>query len=501
MSREGEGMIFKEGWVLCLEVVEQELRCLWYRSKGKNRIVPSSVAFRKISLPPGVVEQGQIRQREKLTEILNEQVRMQIPLRKTNESVSVNLALAGHGLFIQEYHLPWTKKKERKGMLKYLAEEEIPIPPEDLLYEYSIIEDKENKRLRVLLAGIRKKYLYSLVDILQESGFLVKEVRVSLLAWKNLLGLRDGEITLIVLEENAQIHLIIYKGETPQLIRAFELQRLLFYLETFEGGIDVQQILMGSGEKTKEIGKAIQDILTRHLGKPPILQDLVQALEDSLKVFSQVFSYSLPGSSPWQNILKENPVEEVLACMGLSGLDIVGKNNYEIDFWRHFHAYRRNQLQKQIGAGFLLMTMMATTLLFFYTHQTSHALQNEILLLRQLEAKEMAQQEDSLRPLYSWQSAENKKTAVGQKLGSLLALKNENLQLVKIEIKGTSLVIEGNTGEALVVPRLFQQLRELEWEDIQLINYEFSGAPQTNSSLFLPIKFALQAEKRKVVEP
>ncbi|NMA69237.1 MAG: hypothetical protein GX958_07455, partial [Desulfitobacterium sp.] len=111
-------MLFRAGWHLCLEVLEQEIRCLFYRSKGKNRIVSSSLAFQIISLPPGLMEQGQIRQPEKLIEILKEKIRFKIPLKKINEPISLKLALADQGVFIQEYQLPWAKKKERKGMLK-----------------------------------------------------------------------------------------------------------------------------------------------------------------------------------------------------------------------------------------------------------------------------------------------------------------------------------------------------------------------------------------------
>ncbi|NMA69807.1 MAG: hypothetical protein GX958_10365, partial [Desulfitobacterium sp.] len=384
---------------------------------------------------------------------------------------------------------------------KYLAEEEIPIPSEELHYEYSIVEDKENNKLKVLLAGIRKNYLYSLVKVFQESGFLVKEVRVSLLTWKNILRLNDEEITLIVLEDNAQINLVIYKGGTPQLIRAFEIQRLLFYLETYDGEILVRQILHGSGKRTEEIGKGIQEVLTRHLGKTPILRELDKVLEHSPLVSSLSQT-----SSPLQSILAEYPTEKLLTCVGMCGMGMpdmgtVRKDIYDIDFWRQIFVSKRNKLQKQIGASFLSVVMIAISLLFIYFQQASHALQNEVLQLRELEANAIEQQENSLRPLYSWERAERKKTSVGQELGALLSLKNESLQLKRIEIKGTSLLIEGNTGEALVVPQLFHQLRELNWMNIELVNYEFTHSPQTENSLLLPIKFSLKGEKHKVMEP
>ncbi len=478
-------MILNKCWHVCIEVLEQELRWLWYLPKGKNRVVPSSLAFKTISLPPGVIEQGQVRQPEKLTHLLQEAIESELRNLKNKTPIYLKLGIPGHSLFIHEYLLPWTKKKERKGLLKYLAEEEIPIPPEELLYEYSLVEDIENRKLKILLAGIRRTYLYSLVDVFQRAGFVVKEVGVSLLAWKWALGLNDEEGTLICLEENDQVHIILYKRGAPQLIRGFEIQRLLFYLEPFEPEGAVRRIITGRGRRAKEAGLAIQDILSRHQGEEPLLQELSKVLEDqSPKI-----------SSDWQDILGEHQGEQVLTCMGL-----LGKIPSNIDFWRHQQEGRKNRTRKQIVAGILLFILLGASLTFLQTQQRSNLLQEEYVLLKDLEANQRELQENTMRPIYTWQEAESKKTIVGQELRALLALRDESIQLKRIEIKGNTLFIEGGTAEALVVPRVFQQLKELAWTNVELVNYEFanyefSNSEFANKSARLPIQFAIKAVK------
>lgn len=491
MIKGGGRVIFRKDWHVCIEVLEQELRWLWYLPKGKNGVLPSSLAFHTISLPPGVIEQGQIRQPEKLTHLLKETITLQMPNLKKNTPISLKLALPGNSLFIREYLLPWTKKKERKGLLKYLAEEEIPIPTEELLYEHSLVEDKENHKLKVLLAGIRKTYLYSLVEVFQGAGFIVKEVGVSLLAWKRALLLTEEEETIIVLEEGDQVHLVVYKRGAPQLIRGFEIQRILFYLEPLARESDVGRILMGTGSRAKETGMAIQDILSRHQVKKPLLQELGKVLEDISPTIN----------SAWQNAFGQYQVEQVLTCMGL-----LGKTPCGIDFWEHHQAYRKIRTRKQVVAGLLLITMMGTGFTLFQILQRSDILQEEIATLRELEADQRVLQDNIMRPVYTWQNAENKKTIVGQELRALLALRDESIQLKRIEIKGNTLLIEGGTAEAQVVPRMFERLKELAWLNIELTNYEFANYDLSNSefanrSARLPIQFAIKAEKNGVGRP
>lgn len=475
---------------VCVELTDQELRWLWYTRRGKDKEAFVPAQFEITPLPKGLIKQGRVLDPEVFLSILRgclEQRRADFQLPR-NPKVRIGLPLQNQ--FIREYYLPWVKKGNRSRLLRYLAEEEIPIHEEELVYDCFLEEVKgPPQRLKVILSGIRNAVLSPVIFCFGKAGFEINKICFSQLAWGKVMGFGPEENTLFLREDGEQIQYVFYKRGIPEIIRSFpptlqhfdegewqhEIHRTLRYLSSPHDQMELARILWsqdGEAEKTgKRIGEYIKDVR----GKVPVLQGVDEAF------------HAFWGSQPLKALAAYAP-EKYLAVLGLALEDEkLGQNN----FWRTENLKKKRQGIKRGVAGVLLLASISGLWMLVSTQQSLGTLRAEAQRLSEIAANHTWELEKETDLKQTWDRIIGNPTAVGQEIRELTAYAPEGIRLERIEIKGRTLLIEGLATESLEVQRMFQQLKTLGWGEVELAKYQTAGDSFKEA---MSIRFALKAE-------
>lgn len=479
---------------VCVELTDHELRWLWYSFKGKDRHPLVPVRFDIISLPQGLMRQGKVLQHEEFRSILKsylEQRKLEFKLRR-NPRIRIGLSLQNQ--FIREYSLPWVKKGNRAGLLRYLAEEEIPIPKDELIYDYFIEEQKSSPlRLKVILSGIRESIFSPIASSFSAVGFEIEQVSFSQLSWGNVLDFASAKNTLFLREDEGQVQYIFYKEKIPEIIRNFpaavqyygedewnnEIHRMLLYLSSLHEDVELlSRILWGHGRETEKVGKRIEDYLQRVRGKAPTLQAV------------DTVSFGFLDYEPLEALHSAEP-EQLLTVLGMA---LEENKNSLNNFWRVENHRKKKQRVKLVAVILILLMDLGGLGMLASSQESLNALQEEAKQLSEVKNSQVLAEGNLREQRQAWEKVAKHSTTVGQAVGELIVYDTEKIKLERIEIKGQTLLIQGVATESLEVQRVFQQLEASGWGKVQLGKYQL-----TESSLVggMPIQFTLKAEQHE----
>jgi type IV pilus assembly protein PilM len=115
---------------------------------------PSLVRAAQVGLPSGAVENGEIRDPAAVAEALRELWR-----KGGFRSKQVYMGVGNQRVVVREVVLPWLPEKELKESLPYQVQEFIPIPVEDAVLDFDVLEEFEHeggRMLRVLLVAAQR---------------------------------------------------------------------------------------------------------------------------------------------------------------------------------------------------------------------------------------------------------------------------------------------------------------------------------------------------------
>ncbi|MEL1135164.1 hypothetical protein AAC978_08250 [Desulfitobacterium sp. THU1] len=483
-------MISRVRWKVCVEITEEELRWLWCSYKGRDGSTAISVEkFETVLLPPGVAVRGKVKQPEVLHLIVKRYLEERRAEFRLPHQLQLRIGMPLQNQFIREYSLPWVKKGDRKGLVNYLAEEEIPIPKEELIFDYLIREQRSSPpRLNVTLAGIRKSDFFSLISCFQAEGLEIEQVSFSQSAWGNALKFNPQDNTLILRQVAGQMLVIYYRGSTPEMIRSLsaatysygeeewdsELHRILLHLSLYDEQVVLQRILWGQGNETAKVGKRIGEYLRRVHGQEPIMQEVDEAF---YAVFDKELLQAIPCPEP----------ERLLTALGIA-LD--QEKNTLNNFWRGERIKRKSYRVKSIAVGLLLLVNIAGLGMLVSSQYALNSMHNKATQLSEMKASVALAEEQQREQVEAWLRVKNKSTSIGQAMQELSSFNPVGIRLERMEIKGDTLLMQGVAAESLEVQKVFQYLDAGGWGSVVLSSYHVAEQIQVEH---MPIQFTLKA--------
>ncbi|WP_243454466.1 type IV pilus biogenesis protein PilM [Desulfosporosinus fructosivorans] len=216
------------------ELTDGEVRAFWFSVPPFRKLGHSStsVKFDRISIPTGIIEQGNVRDENALLGILSS-YRMQNP----GKSEKVYLAIPLQQGFIQTYTLPWISKRDRKSAISLLVDEEIPIARSDLLYDFLVTSEEKQISLQVLLGATRQSLLEKYVAAFGQAGFKVTGVDFSFSILGQALGFELNEDVLYLQGDPNSLQMVLFRGAVPEIVRVLPaLPRPEESVESTKGG-------------------------------------------------------------------------------------------------------------------------------------------------------------------------------------------------------------------------------------------------------------------------
>jgi type IV pilus assembly protein PilM len=475
---------------LCVELTDTEIRLFWFiPGKGKSKINMTSVVFETIPLIPGIFEHAIVRQPRQLTQIL-EQCLVSHGIKGR---VKVRIGIPLYNGFIREYVIPWIPKRERIQLLSYLADEEIPIPANERVSDYFIREDNSSqKRLCIILSGIRKSVLLGITTCFEEAGFLIEYIGFSAIAWAKVMDFGERDHTLVITEQAGRLQLILYKGQIPEIIRTIpprtkslrgeevrlEIQRFLAYFSTLNEQVKIERIIGFGGEEAESLGRGICDYFSKERGRELIFQTLEEALQNKQRI----------GIEPSHR-------ERILTSIGMASYKLTTTFN---NFWREENRKRKEQKNVWFAALVFLALSLAGLGFRSYVNENLNILRQEVARI-EMAGEHFRQQGNSQgEKARAWSTLVKKPSDIGIELAQLQGLTGKGVQLERLDYKGNVLVIQGNAIEPVLVQEVVSSLQSMGWEKARLTGYrQEQNLSQDQSIKSQRIEFTLTAERTK----
>lgn len=122
-----------------------------------------------VPIPEGVVRDGEVEDGVTLAESIKELWSI-----TGIKERSVILGIANQKVIVRPIELPYMEKEELDSALRFQVQEFIPIPIEDAILDYDIIEEfmtaEEERMLTVLLVAAHKEMINTFIEVLREAG-------------------------------------------------------------------------------------------------------------------------------------------------------------------------------------------------------------------------------------------------------------------------------------------------------------------------------------------
>ncbi len=199
---------------------------------------PTLVRFASVPLRRGAVVGGEIADVDAVVGALREL------MRRGRFSVRhAALGLANQKVVVRQVEMPAMDEQELKGALHFQAQEFIPIPIEDAILDFQILEETTNdageQTLKVLLVAAQREMVGAFVSAAQSAG--LDPAAVDLSSFADLRALASGGSLLGPRESEAVID--IGAGVTNIVVHEQGLPRFVRILPM--GGDDVTDALAG----------------------------------------------------------------------------------------------------------------------------------------------------------------------------------------------------------------------------------------------------------------
>jgi type IV pilus assembly protein PilM len=155
---------------------------------GLGKGGPTLLGFGQISMPRGTVRDGEIVDPDTVAQALR-----QLWKRARLRGRVVALGIANQKVVVRPVELPFMTEEELTGALQFQVQEYIPIPVEDAVLDFQILEEFTGedgaRMMRVLLVAAQKEMVSRFVDTVIKAG--LEPDAVDLIAFALIRSLSD----------------------------------------------------------------------------------------------------------------------------------------------------------------------------------------------------------------------------------------------------------------------------------------------------------------------
>ncbi|MCK8826650.1 pilus assembly protein PilM [Natroniella acetigena] len=219
-------------------------------------------------LPEGTIEEGVIQEEEVLQESL------ELLVTEYNlQGQEVVIAMAGSNLFVKRLSLPQMELEELAGIIRWEAEDHLPLSMEEAVLDYHIIEQKKTE-IELFLVGIKKEIVLDYVNLIERVGLQVKAVDIEMLALqRSLLNQEQVKDDLILLN--------LGKNETEFVV--FKQGKFAFRRVLPVGGRDFSEEVKVKSEQSINLREARRYKQNQNLFKSGLITNTALTLIKEVK--------------------------------------------------------------------------------------------------------------------------------------------------------------------------------------------------------------------------
>jgi len=289
------------------------------------------VSFGEEKIKPGIIKNGEIKDEDKLAEIIRKAVK-----KVKGEKLQTNYVVASlpeEKSFLQIIKMPKMAEEDLKSAVIYEAENHIPMPIEQVYLDCQIIPPvpEDSSHFNVLLAALPKKTVDPYLSSFKKAGLQPKILEIESLSIARAIikdGIVDSPVLLIDLGES-RTSFIIFAGHSLRFTSSIAVSSVVFN-EIIAKNLGVSlaeaerlKIKYGLEERFELKIKNEKTEVKKEQGK--IFEALVPALVDLIQQIKRHLDYYQNYGDREQTSSKNKKVTKILLCGGGANLKGLGE--------------------------------------------------------------------------------------------------------------------------------------------------------------------------------
>lgn len=185
-------IFFEQNLPFGLDISDFKLRIVQLKKRGKNIKLAN---FSEVTVPPGVITDGNIQQAEKFTALLNK-LKEGIAHIHLAKNIKVIVGLPEKQSFIKVSLL---EKNEPENIIKEISKH-VPYQLSEMYYDYKIIQNIFNNSSGLYFAACRKTIVEKYLNILQSVNFEVEVFELETEAISRCLFLPTDKFAYLIID-------------------------------------------------------------------------------------------------------------------------------------------------------------------------------------------------------------------------------------------------------------------------------------------------------------
>jgi len=193
-------------------------------SLGRGSPVLSNLGI--VHIPEGVIRDGEVEDGVTLAEAIKE-----LWGQAGIKDRQVTLGIANQKVIVRPIELPYMEKEELDSALRFQVQEFIPIPIEDAILDFDIIEEfmtaEEERMLTVLLVAAHKDMIQTFIEVLRSAGLSLAAIDLKAFALPRSLiprevlqaGYEEAEAVCLINVGAGITNITILKDNIPRFAR------------------------------------------------------------------------------------------------------------------------------------------------------------------------------------------------------------------------------------------------------------------------------------------
>jgi len=204
-----------------LELDSEEIRAVEITGSRKK---PSVVAWGSVRIPEGTVKDGKV---------LNPKLLFSHFEKLMNENgfkgKEIMLGVNNQDLLVRLATFPKIPADKISNMIRFQAQDHIPVPMEELELDYVLLDEKKNmdgEFINVLLVGARKRMLNDFLEVFAGSKYVIKEIDSTMLALGRAALIESHYGTFVLVCFNRDIaNILIFKEGYLRMARSIAIKQ------------------------------------------------------------------------------------------------------------------------------------------------------------------------------------------------------------------------------------------------------------------------------------
>ncbi len=284
-----------------LDLSDLSVKVVQLKREGKKDKI---LSFGSVAIPQGGIIDGEIIKKDQVVSAIKEVIKKAGPRKIKNKKVICSLSETK--AFLRIVSIPGMKEEEIKEAIKWEMEANIPLPIDQVYYDWQELEKKISKdanKKDILVVAVAKKVVDQCVDVLETAGLSPKGLEIESIAQsRSFLDEKEEKKTTLIIDiGDRRTSFSISVGNIPCFTCStpFSSQSIT---DTISKGLGISFEEAEKIKLTSGIGSLMKDDPIFQSVRP-LLENLVSELEKSIDFYLSGLRYS-------------DSVDQVIICGG-----------------------------------------------------------------------------------------------------------------------------------------------------------------------------------------